>query len=98
MFYKIRDLLPKAINKFGLKGQAQAALVVETAKKVVLEVWGETLSLKIKPKIFKNNTLYLEVLGSGFASDVNLERQKLISLVNKKIGQNLVKKIILKTK
>lgn len=98
MFYKIKDLLPKVINKLGIKKEAQASLVVGTAGGVILEIWGEKLASKITPKIFKDSTLYIETDNSTIASEINLSQNKLISKINQKIDQLLIKKITLRIK
>ncbi len=92
MFYKIKDLLQGAINRLGVSDQARASLVVEVAQKVIIENF-PNLKGKVKPRVFKDNTLYCEVTNPTLASQLNLEQQRIINQINRRLKGDFVKKV-----
>ncbi|MDP3975394.1 MAG: DUF721 domain-containing protein [bacterium] len=92
-FHSLRDLLPRTANKFGLKGELQAALVLQLATDSIREALPDQVSDQLVPKRFSKGELWFESGSSVVSHQLQLKSQQLIGLINQKLGQELVKSL-----
>jgi predicted nucleic acid-binding Zn ribbon protein len=62
--------------------------------------WKDILPLKIslntKPIKIQNNILFLMVKNHIWANEISIRKGEIINIINKKIGQDLIKDVIIK--
>lgn len=78
MFLPIKALLPKSIDRRGLKRTFDAAHVCEVTRKILKAAFGEDVGDWVRPLSFKNNSLYLETQSSGWAQRVHRQKHLLL--------------------
>lgn len=93
MAKNIKDLLKGSIKRAGIKRQVQAALVVEQADIVILEIFGKQRIAVIKTAWFKDNCLTIACLNSSAAQEIRLVENIIMNRINKHFEQNIVKQI-----
>lgn len=67
--------------------------IFHIAKRVIIEEYGKHGGENIVPIFYKNKKLFLSPKSSLWASEAMLERVRLCKLINKIIGEEMVKEI-----
>lgn len=93
MFKQLKDLLPRTINKQGYSKEFEAIGVLNEYKKWCIETFGEDGLNRLKPRYYKNNTLYVDANSAVWAEQLSMKQSNCIKYVNKNIGKSLVKKV-----
>ena len=62
-------------------------------QKVIKEEFGNYGSEKLKADFFKNKTIFVKCESSNFASELFLNRQKIIRKMNEELGEGVVEGI-----
>ena len=73
--------------------ETRAALICERFRKLAPSVIGEEALSHIKPKCFKNGTLYISVPNSLWAQQVFVHRHDLMMKLNLNLEKSWVKEI-----
>ena len=86
----ISTLLPKALQKHGLKGQADASIIVHKAN-----LWlGKFENLKgAQATVFKDRTLRIEVDNSATAQECHIVTHELLDELNKQFPDIKIEKV-----
>ncbi len=98
MFFKLKDLLPQAINRLGMAKEFNAAYILEVWNEVSDEILVGRITGLHKAAYFKDGDLTIYVKNSIVSSEIQLYCRQLINGINKKIGKPLVKKLSFKVK
>jgi len=93
-FSSLGDTLSnKFIQSGPLKKQLEDSQVVEEAKVVLSNLFGEELALATNPLFVKNRTLTISCASSAMAQEIRLNQTKIVEELNKKLGRNEVDRI-----
>jgi hypothetical protein len=86
MFTQLKDLIPRTVNKMGLKRQVDAAYICETYRKIAPSVFDDdSLVNCMAPKYFKDGVLCISVENSAYAQIVFMKKHKLIEKINREL-------------
>ncbi len=83
-FTQLKNLLPRAIARYGVSREVRAALIRDRAKNTVAEIWGDDSG--IRPVYFNEGILTVEVDHSALAQEVFMKKAKFIELVEAGAG------------
>ncbi|OIO19553.1 MAG: hypothetical protein AUJ23_01820 [Candidatus Magasanikbacteria bacterium CG1_02_32_51] len=93
-FSSLGDTLSnKFIQSGPLKKQLEDSQVVEEAKVVLSNMFGEELALNVNPLFIKNRTLTISCASSAMAQEIRLNQTQIVEKLNKKLGRNEVDRI-----
>lgn len=93
----------KAIGKFlkykEIKGGRgiDSESVFYILKNIIKVKYGEVGALSIQPSYYKKGVIFLKTSNSNWANEIWLNKEMLVGEINKKIGENEIKEIKLKT-
>lgn len=87
---KIGKIVDKTIDDLGLKKSMQEIASIEVWPKVV----GKLIADKTNPKRVKNSKLWVEVSSSVWMNELLYWKPRLISRINKALGNKVIKDII----
>ena len=93
MFKQLKDLLPKTINKQGYSKQFEAIGVLNEYKKWCIETFGEDGLKQLRPRYYKNHTLYVDANSAIWAQQLSMRQNDCTIYINKNVAKSLVKKI-----
>lgn len=66
-------------------------------KNIIKVKYGEVGSLSVQPDYYKEGVIFLKTSNSNWANEIWLNKEMLVDEINKKIGENEIKEIRLKT-
>jgi predicted nucleic acid-binding Zn ribbon protein len=89
----IKALLSKRLKQTGLSQNIRTSLVIEEFYSLVGKKYSSSVALKIKPLYIKNKILTVACLSSVIASELHLQKNQMISQVNKKFNTLVLKDI-----
>jgi len=87
--FTLKDLLPVAINKAGIKTQLEASQVCSTCEKLIKKINNKALQ-QAKPLSLKNKTLTIQVPSSSHAQELLMHQH----IIKQKINQHFKKQLI----
>lgn len=90
----ISEILPNAINSFTPEVKEQ--LELPSIQRAWQQLLGETLCQYTSDYNFNNGVFYVKVNSAMLRNDLFLQRHNLLLKLNKTIGSDLVKSIILR--
>lgn len=94
MFLHISEFLSEVIHKKGLECKMDELIILKIFQEVVNQQLGQAYSTKVQIKYFKHGVLALISESSMITSEIFANSPVIIDLVNRKIGKNMVEKII----
>ena len=74
MFNRLSDLIPREINKRGLKKTFTALEILEKFKGLQIELFGEESKLNVQGRFVKNGVLHIGVTDSSWAQNVFMRK------------------------
>jgi len=86
---RLNKAITKAIKKAGLK----KALDQESAVSIWDEVVGEKIKKNAKAERVENGKLFVKTHSSAWRQELQMQQEKIVSQINKKIGSNAIKEI-----
>lgn len=93
----IKDLLPKAVKKAGIKQSVDIALALERAEKILVRVYGKEILFGIKPAYIQYKTLVLACTDHTAASQIGYCEEEIIEYINQGFAKKVVERISLIT-
>lgn len=93
MFIQLKDLLGRAVNKFGMQRSICASQVCNYYRKWAPEIIHRHVLRFSKPQYFKDGILMIFAENSTWAQEIFLNREVLKKLINDKIGAEVLKDI-----
>ena len=91
--FHIKSLLPKFLQRQGIKKQIEAVEVCKIADKILKEAFG---SKDAKAVFFKNSTLQIKCSNSVLANEIQLRKERIRNEINEEVGKEIVKNILTK--
>ncbi len=88
----IKDLIEAMRKEQRLKKGLQKAEI----KQLWTELWGEHIAHYTKKVVFMNGILTVYLNSSTLREEMSRQKDKIISLMNEKLGEEAIKKIVLK--
>lgn len=85
-------LASKKEENSALKQQADAGNVISAAEEVFAELF-EDLASHARPQFLKNRTLTVSCTSSAMAQEIRLNQNKIVKMMNEKLGEKLVDRI-----
>ena len=95
-FQSIRRIIPQAIQKAGIDSEVSAARVLDEAKNALVRIWGEERAAYVEPSSFKDGDLRLTIRSASAAQMFRTIESQVRNEVNRAIGQQRVRRIIMK--
>jgi len=93
---KLSDLASKIAKKHDLKGEMDAAFILEKTREIIRFFWGEKGLKNLKPQKIIFNKLYIQANNSVWAQEIQLKKFEILKILEeKKIKHILEIKIIL---
>lgn len=92
-FYSLKDLVPKAANKFHLQGELKSSMVINRTSSLLKEVFSEEVERHIRVKRFKDGVLWLAVNNATVNQEVMLKSMMIKNTLNKSFGEEIVQKV-----
>ena len=86
----IKNLLNKRVRQSGLSSSINNALIIEEFVKIIKEIWGEKIALKIKPLYIKNRILTIACLSTVISQELILHKREIIARINKKFNSEII--------
>ncbi|MFB6182363.1 MAG: DUF721 domain-containing protein [Candidatus Magasanikbacteria bacterium] len=88
------DALDETISEDStLQKQVDASKVVEIAKEVIVEKYGEEQAKHAHPKYLKNGTLTISCTSSTMAQEIKLNKKEIVEDINQRLGKEKVDSI-----
>lgn len=98
MFEQLKDLLPKAINQKGLKGEMHALAVINEFNKYCEELVGDRSTQNLKCKFCKNRSLYIDASDASWAQHLQLNQTGIIQQINSKFDKPAIDRLVINIK
>jgi len=93
MFKQLKDLLPRTINRQGYSKQFKAIGILNEYKKWCVENFGKDGPENLKPRYYKDSTLYIDAISAMWAQQLSIKQSSCIEYINKNIAKSFVKKM-----
>lgn len=93
MWIELKKILPQSIEKLGLGVFFEFSQISLRWDKIITELLGMGCVNKSKPISLKNKTLLVDCLNSVWASEFQLNQQKIIKEINQALNKDLIEKI-----
>jgi len=91
--FKVSSLLPKAIKKAGIAGQVKDTQVIKCFNDSRDRLLRPEVARKVRAMYIKNGVLNIASLSDSAVAELQQREDEIIREINKKIGDEIVKKI-----
>ena len=92
--HPLRELVSQSLHKHvGVKQAVLASQVVEHAERIVLELFGTEIGMRIKPLYLKNRTLTVSCANSTIAQELKFQESEILARLTSACGEQLVDRI-----
>lgn len=88
----LKDVLHRLIDQYRLRGKLTEVSIFDTWK----EVMGNTISTRTEKIAFQKGVLYVKVNSSPLKSELNMQKQKVLELMNDAMGAVTIKEVVIK--
>ena len=94
MFQSIFKILQKKAKTFSFKEEVLAVQVCGYFKEEIEGLFGHNALSLISSCAFKDGVLSIKSLNPTFSQELQYEKEKVVSFLNKKLKKDIVKKIV----
>ncbi|EKD47706.1 MAG: hypothetical protein ACD_65C00325G0002 [uncultured bacterium] len=84
-FIQLKELLPKAVSKYGLSREVRAAMVRDKARHAVTRFFGAE-NYSVRPMFFKDGVLHIEVDDSAVGQQVFMKKDEIINFIDAELS------------
>ena len=88
----LKDVLHRLIDQYRLRGKLTEVRISDTWK----EVMGNTIGTRTEKVAFQKGKLYVKVNSAPLKSELNMQKQKVVDLMNDSLGTNTIKEVVIK--
>ncbi len=88
MFVPLKKIIPSSSKKLWIEKRIKANQICDLYDKINKSNNGQTKTL-----FFKNKTLFVKVVNSILSQELQLKQEEIKKYINKKIGEEVIKKI-----
>lgn len=92
-FAQLKDLMPRSLQRAGIKKQVEYTLALERARDVMAALMGEDICDYANPAFVQNRTLTIATLSSGAAASVGMYENDILEYVNSGFMRPIVDRI-----
>lgn len=95
--FHIKSLIPKVLQRQGIKQQVEAVEVCKIADKILKEAFGKAARQRRgspKAAFFRNSTIQIKCPNSTLANEIQLRKERIKNEINEELGKKLVKNIL----
>ena len=89
---KLSSIINKVINKNNLRHKIDQLNIIDIWRDII----GESIHKYVKEEKVKDYTLYIKLKSSVVRNEISYNKSRIIEKINKKIGKQAIKEIILK--
>ena len=89
---KLSSIIDKVINKNNLRHKIDQLNIIDIWRDII----GESMHKYVKEEKVKDLTLYIKLKSSVVRNEISYNKSRIIEKINKKIGKQAIKEIILK--
>ena len=89
---KLSSIIDKVINKNNLRHKIDQLNIIDIWRDII----GENIHKYVKEEKVKDYTLYIKLKSSVVRNEISYNKSGIIEKINKKIGKQAIKEIILK--
>lgn len=95
MFEPLQKFIKRAARKYGVAAELEAAGICQNFRDLIPGIFKgkETPEQHIQPAYFKNNILAINVENSAWAQEVIIRKEKIITEMNQKAGEQVIKNL-----
>ncbi len=86
----IKSLLNKRVKENGIDKNVNISLIIEKFNQIIKSEFGDNIIKKLKPLYIKNRQLYVACLSSIVTQELVLNKQKIISSLNKEFPGTVI--------
>ncbi len=96
MFQSIFKILQKRADSFSFKEEILAVQVCDYFKKEIETLFGPKVLLSISSCAFKDGVLMVKSANFVFSQELQYQKEKIISSLNRSLKKDIVKRIVFK--
>lgn len=89
---KLSSIINKVINKNNLRHKIDQLSIIDIWRDII----GENIQKYVKEEKVKDYTLYIKLKSSVVRNEISYNKSRIIEKINKKIGKQAIKEIVLK--
>tara|TARA_B100000401_G_scaffold361509_1_gene259190 strand:- start:183 stop:476 length:294 start_codon:yes stop_codon:yes gene_type:complete len=89
---KLSSIIDKVINKNNLRHKIDQLNIIDIWRDII----GESMHKYVKEEKVKDLTLYIKLKSSVVRNEISYNKSRIIENINKRIGKQAIKEIILK--
>ena len=89
---KLSSIINKVINKNNLRHKIDQLNIIDIWRDII----GENIHTYVKEEKVKDYTLYIKLKSSVVRNEISYNKSRIIEKINKKVGKQAIKEIILK--
>ena len=89
---KLSSIINKVINKNNLRHKIDQLNIIDIWRDII----GESIQKYVKEEKVKDYTLYIKLKSSVVRNEISYNKSKIIEKINKRIGKEAIKEIVLK--
>ena len=89
---KLSSIIDKVINKNNLRHKIDQLNIIDIWRDII----GKSIHKYVKEEKVKDYTLYIKLKSSVVRNEISYNKSRIIEKINKKIGKQAIKEIILK--
>lgn len=93
MWKSFIDLIPQTAGKYNFAATLKAIEVCQEYRNIAKEILPEEALKSTFPKSYKDNTLTIGALNSGWAEKVQMNKHRIHQSLKKKFGEHAIKNI-----
>lgn len=93
MWNSLQDLIPKAAGKYNFAGTLKSIEICQEYRNIVEEMLPQEVLNNTFPKSYKDETLTIGALNSGWAEKVQMNKHRIHQSLKKKFGDHAVKNV-----
>ena len=94
MFQPIGKVIEKRIGEYGFKNKILLVEISEILKIVLGKILDKNNSSRARVISFKKRVLSVKIPNQKICQRVFLEKKKVINLLNERVGENAIKKVV----
>jgi hypothetical protein len=97
MFQPIKEVIERRIKEYGVKNKILLIEISDILKDLLSEILNEDNSSKARVISFEKRVLNIKIPNQKVRHRVYLEKERITNLLNKRLGEKLIKKVVFRT-
>jgi predicted nucleic acid-binding Zn ribbon protein len=86
----LKDAIYDLLEAYRIRGKYDQSYIINHWNAMM----GETIANRTTRIFFKDETLFVELSSSALKNELSMSKEKVVTLLNKEIGRDVVKKVV----